>query len=141
MSTTMVVPVAIAPDALAFINQLGQRDEFERMIERAKQVVPGLASIEVAFDEATDEMPPGVILWTHRDDVGIDDDPTQRSWIEWMAATFPPEVYRATRAWPPNAHGVRFASIRSGRISNCSNATRGFSFASCREMMTILAAR
>lgn len=92
MSTTMVVPVAIAPDALAFINRLGQREEFERMIDRAKQVVPGLTSIEVALDEATDEMPPGVILWTHRDDLRIDDDPTQRSWIEWMAATFPPEV-------------------------------------------------
>ena len=37
-------------------------------------------------------MPPSVILWTHRDDIGTDDDPTQRSWIEWMAATFPPKV-------------------------------------------------
>ena len=35
---------------------------------------------------------PGVILWTHRDDIGPDDDPTQQNRIEWMAATFPPEV-------------------------------------------------
>ncbi len=35
---------------------------------------------------------PGVILWTHRDDIGTDDDPTQQNWIEWMAATFPPDV-------------------------------------------------
>ena len=54
--------------------------------------MPGLASIEVALDGATDDMPPGVILWTHRDDIETDSDPTQRSWIEWMAATFPPEV-------------------------------------------------
>jgi len=92
MSTIMTVPVTIAPDALVFVDRLGQRREFERMIDRAKHVVPGLASIEVALDEATDHMPPGVILWTHRDDIGIDDDPTQRSWTEWMAATFPPEV-------------------------------------------------
>ena len=92
MSTAMTVPVTIAPDALAFVDQLGRRQEFERMIDRAKNVVPGLASIEVALDEATDDLPPGVILWTHRDDIGSDNDPTQQRWIEWMAATFPPEV-------------------------------------------------
>ena len=92
MSTTVTVPVMIAPEARAFVDRLGQRPEFEMMIERVKRVVPGLAAIEVALDEATDEIPPGVVLWTHRDDVGTDDDPTQRSWMEWMAATFPPEV-------------------------------------------------
>jgi hypothetical protein len=92
MSTTMTVPVTIAPDALAFVNRLGQRREFELMIDRAKHLVPGLTAIEVALDESTDEMPPGVILWTHREDIGPDNDPTQRSWMEWMAATFPPEV-------------------------------------------------
>ena len=39
-----------------------------------------------------DVMPARLILWTYRDDFGTDDDPTQRNWIEWMAATFPPEV-------------------------------------------------
>jgi hypothetical protein len=92
MSGTITVPMVIAPEALAFVDRLGQRREFALMIDRAKHSVPGLASIEVALDEATDDMPPGVILWTHRDDIGTDDDPTQRSWIEWMAATFPPEV-------------------------------------------------
>ena len=51
-----------------------------------------LTAIEVALGEATDGIPPGVIFWTHRDDFGPDNDPTQRNWIEWMAATFPPEV-------------------------------------------------
>ena len=92
MSTTMTVPVAIATDALAYVDHLGQRHEFELMIDRAKHAVPGLAAIEVALDEATDDMPPAVVLWTFRDDIGTDDDPTQRSWIEWMAVTFPPEV-------------------------------------------------
>jgi hypothetical protein len=92
MSTALTVPVTIAPEALAFVDRLGQRHEFELMIDRAKHVVPGLAAIEVALDVATEDIPPGVILWTHRDDVGTDNDPTQRSWMEWMAATFPPEV-------------------------------------------------
>ena len=92
MPTTITVPVTIAPEAEALVNRLGQRREFELMIDRAKHVVPSLIAIEVALDEATDEVPPGVILWTHRDDIGPDNDPTQRRWIEWMAATFPPEV-------------------------------------------------
>jgi hypothetical protein len=92
MSTVMTVPVTIAPEALAFVDRLRLRQEFELMIDKAKHFVPGLSSIEVALDEATENMPPGVILWTHRDDVGTDDDPTQRRWIEWMATTFPPEV-------------------------------------------------
>ncbi len=62
------------------------------MIDRAKRIVPSLTAIDVALDEATADLPAGVIIWTHRDDAGTDDDPTQRSWIEWMAATFPPEV-------------------------------------------------
>jgi hypothetical protein len=55
--------------------------------------VPGLKSIEVVLDQATQEMPPGVLLWTHRDDIGPEKDPTHRNWIQWMAATFPPEAY------------------------------------------------
>jgi hypothetical protein len=92
MSTTMTVPVTIASEAGAFIDHAGQRQEFELMIDRAKHVVPGLMAIEVALGEATDEIPSGVIFWTHRDDFGPDIDPTQQNWIEWMAATFPPEV-------------------------------------------------
>jgi hypothetical protein len=92
MATTTTVPVTIAPEAWAFIDTVGQREEFELMIDRAKHVVPALTAIEVALVEATDEIPCGVIFWTHRDDIGPDNDPTQRNWIEWMAATFPPEV-------------------------------------------------
>ena len=54
MSTTMTVPVTIAPEAGAFIDHVGQRREFELMIDRAKQVVPGLIAIEVALGEATE---------------------------------------------------------------------------------------
>ena len=70
MATTMSVPVTISTEARAFVEQLSQREELDLMIEKAKNFVPGLSSIEVALDEATEDMPPGVILWTHRDDVG-----------------------------------------------------------------------
>ena len=92
MSTVMTVPVTIAPEARAFIDMVGQREEFDLMIERAKHVVPALTAIEVALGEAADGIPPGVIFWTQRDNIGAGNDPTQQNWIEWMAATFPPEV-------------------------------------------------
>jgi hypothetical protein len=92
MSTTMAVSVTIAAEARAFVEQLGQREELDLMIDRAKHIVPGLTAIDVALDDATDGMPAGVILWTYRDDMTAEADPTQRGWIEWMAATFPPEV-------------------------------------------------
>ena len=64
------------------------------MIDRARRVVPGLRSIEIVLDPATDEIPAGVVLWTHRDTIGPgnENDPTHRNWIDWMAATFPPDV-------------------------------------------------
>ena len=92
MSTTTTVAVTISPEARSFVDRIGQREEFEKMIDRARHIVPGLRSIEVALDEATEEMPPGVVLWTHREDVGPGNDPTHQNWIDWMAASFPPNV-------------------------------------------------
>lgn len=94
MSTSILIPVAIAPDARAFIDRQGQRPEFEAMIDRARRVVPGLRSVEVVLDEATEEIPAGVVLWAHRDGVGAGDDPTHRDWIDWMVSTFPPDTCR-----------------------------------------------
>jgi hypothetical protein len=87
-----MIPVTISPEARSFIDRIGQGEELEQMIDRARHVVPGIRSIEVVLDEATEEMPPGVVLWIHRDDLGPGSDPTHRDWIDWMAATFPPNV-------------------------------------------------
>jgi hypothetical protein len=92
MSTTAMVHVTIASEARSFLDRLGQTEELEKMIDRARHAVTGLRSIEVALDEGTEEMPPGVVLWAHRDNIGPESDPTHRDWIEWMATTFPPEV-------------------------------------------------
>ena len=70
MCATALAPVTITAEAQAFIDQVGQRQEFETMIDRARHIVPGLRVIEVMLDEATEEIPPGVILWAHRDDIG-----------------------------------------------------------------------
>ncbi len=91
MSTTMV-SVTISPEARSFLDRVGQAGELEEMLDRARHIVTGLMSIEVVLDEATEEMPPGVVLWVHRDDIGPGSDPTHRDWIDWMAATFSPEV-------------------------------------------------
>jgi hypothetical protein len=92
MSTTTMVPVTISSEARSFLERLGQAEELEKMIDRARHIVTGLRSIEVVLDEATEEMPPGVVLWVHRDDIGPGSDPTHRDWIDWMAATLPPDV-------------------------------------------------
>ncbi len=92
MFTTAMVPVTISPEARSFIDRLGQHEEFEKMIDQARHIVPGLRSIEVALGEATEQMPPELVLWTHCDDTGVGNDPTHRNWIDWMAATFPPNV-------------------------------------------------
>jgi hypothetical protein len=87
-----MIPATISPEAQAFIDRLCQAAELEKMIDRARHIAPGLKSIEVVLDEATEEMPPGVVLWIHRDDIGQESDPTHRDWIDWMVVTFPPEV-------------------------------------------------
>jgi hypothetical protein len=79
----------VVPQALDLVDRLGQRHEFELIIDRAKQFVPILSLVKVVLGEATDDMPPGVILVTHRDEIGVDDDPIQRTWI---AAAFLPGV-------------------------------------------------
>ncbi len=82
MSTTTMAPVTISPEARSFIDRRDQGEELEMMIDRARQVMPGLRSIEVVLDDATDEMPPGVVLWVHRGDIGPVSDPTHRDWID-----------------------------------------------------------
>jgi hypothetical protein len=92
MTITTTVPVTISPEVRSFVGRMNQGEELEKIVDRARKIVPGLRSIEVLLDDATEAMPPGVVLWAHRDDVGPGNDPTHRQWIDWMAATFPPEV-------------------------------------------------
>jgi hypothetical protein len=92
MSATTTVPVTVSPEARSFVDRLGQGHELETMIDRVRHTVSGLRSINVVLDEVTEEMPPGVVLWVHRDDMGTRSDPTHRDWIDWMVESFPPNV-------------------------------------------------
>jgi hypothetical protein len=92
MATTTTVPVTISPEVRSFLDEVGQAEDLVTMIEWARHAVTGLKSIEVVLDEATEHIPPGVVLWAHREDVGPGSDPTHRDWIDWVAATFQPEV-------------------------------------------------
>jgi hypothetical protein len=92
MTSTTTVPVTISSAARSFTEGFDQGGDLEMMIDRAARTVPGLRSIEVVLDDATAEFPAGVVLWVHRDAVDPASDPTHRNWIDWMAATFPPEV-------------------------------------------------
>ena len=47
------------------------------MIDHARHAVTGLRSIDVVLDEATEEMPSGVVIWAHRDDIGPENDPSK----------------------------------------------------------------
>ncbi len=92
VSTAAMVPVTLSPEARAFVSRIGQGEALEAMIDQARHVIPGLRSIEVVLDEATEDMPSGVVLWAHRDEIGPKTDSTHRNWIDWLGATVPPEV-------------------------------------------------
>jgi hypothetical protein len=92
MATAETIPLTITPEAAAFIDAVGQRREFEAMLEHARQVVPGLRAFEVILDDTPEIGPPLVAIYAHRDARGPDDDPTNRSFGRWAVETFPPEV-------------------------------------------------
>jgi hypothetical protein len=92
MATTAAIPVTISPEAAAFIAEVGQRPEFEILLEHTKQVVADLRAIEVTLDDTPETGPPGVILWAHHTEPWNGVDRTDWDWGMWFVQTFPPEV-------------------------------------------------
>jgi hypothetical protein len=87
------VPLTITPEATAHVAELGMQREFEQMLERALQTVPGLQSIKVVLTynpETGDD--PRVVIWSYMEDRGLEYDPTEDEWGRWKVTTFPPEV-------------------------------------------------
>jgi hypothetical protein len=92
MTTAATIPVKVEPDAAEYIEQLGMRAEFERMLEHTRSIVPGLRAITVEYDhDPSNTIGPGIIIWSHRDEPpgpdGVDND-----WGRWKVTTFPTEV-------------------------------------------------
>ncbi len=93
MNLKTTVPLTITPEATAHVAELGMQREFEQMLERTLQTVPGLQSIEVTLEynpETGDD--PRVVIWSYMEDRRLEYDPTEDQWGRWKITTFPPEV-------------------------------------------------
>ena len=92
---TATVPLTITPEAAARVAELGMQTEFERMLEHARQTVPGLRRMRVTLEqdyEGADE--DGIAIWTFMKDRGLEHDRTEAEWGGWKVDTFPPDVCR-----------------------------------------------
>jgi hypothetical protein len=96
MEATTSVPIIVAPEAAARVQELGMQRELEAMLDHTRQHVAGLQSIEVIlYHDETEPGQPRVIIAAHLDDSGpANDDPVSRQWGRWFVTTFAPTVRR-----------------------------------------------
>lgn len=93
MSASIDIPLTITPEADARLAELGMRKELEQMIAYLREVVPGLAAIDVEIAECYDSRDePGVSIIAHSDRVFEPGDTTSWDSIGWAVKTFPPQV-------------------------------------------------
>jgi hypothetical protein len=93
MSAPATVPVTITPEAAARVAELGMQAELERMIEHARQSIPGLRRVEVIQFERYDlGGEPGVSLEAYSDQPLEVEQKAWWDWVGWEVTTFPPEV-------------------------------------------------
>ena len=90
------VPMRIEEKALARIEELGMRHQFEQMLAHVQRTAPGLRGIrvELEYDPVCPQNDPQVVIYVHRaeplDKKALD--PTTWDWIAWRVRTFGPEV-------------------------------------------------
>ena len=93
MNASTDVPVTITPEAEARIAELGMRKELEQMIAHVREVVPGLAAIEVTIAECYDTRDEtGVSIEAYSDRVFESGSTTSWDLTGWAVETFPPQV-------------------------------------------------
>jgi hypothetical protein len=93
MNASTDVPVTITPEAAVRLDELGMHKELEQMIAHAREVVPGLAAIEVEIAERYDTGgEPGINITAYSDQVFLPGDSTSWDLIRWDVETFPPQV-------------------------------------------------
>jgi hypothetical protein len=93
MAVPTTIPVTITPEAAARAAELGIQADIERIIEHARNTVPGLRSLEVSIRECYDSYEEtGILIHGGRDVSYRPDDPTERQWDKWVISTFPPQV-------------------------------------------------
>lgn len=95
MTTATAIPATVAADAAARVAELGMGRAFEKMLERIKQIIPGLRLIEVTLEyDPCGEDDPVVAFTTYQPEPGVGLDPTDEAWGAWFLGTFPPDVCR-----------------------------------------------
>lgn len=93
MNASTEVPVTITPEAEARLAELGMRPQAEQMIAHVREVVPGLAAIEVTIEECYDSRDEtGIRIEAYSDRVFEPGDTTSWDLTRWVVETFPPRV-------------------------------------------------
>jgi hypothetical protein len=93
MTAPTTAPLKIAPDAAAYVAELGMQPQFEQMLEHARQTIPGLRALDVTLQPPYDlGGGPCVVIDVTSDDPRTADHPTEREFGYWQIETFPPEV-------------------------------------------------
>ena len=95
------VPVQIAADAAARVDELGMRREMDQMIEHAIKTAPGLRCIRVSLgvDDPHPALGPLVVIEVYRHPPPGGADKTDWGWSEWKAHTFSSEVCMYLMMW------------------------------------------
>lgn len=93
MNASTDIPVTITPEAEARIAELGMRKELEQMIAYVREVVPGLAAIEVTIAECYDTRDEtGVSITACSDRLFEPGEKVSEEIDEWVVHTFPPQI-------------------------------------------------
>ncbi len=99
--STSTIPVTVEPEAAELVAELGMQAEFERMLDQARQTIPGLRRIVVEFAPPYDTGPdPGVLIMAYRDpSFRRPDDSAWDQYSRWKTTTFHPDVFRHFTLW------------------------------------------
>jgi hypothetical protein len=94
MPAIQTTPARWTEDAAAYVVQSAQQQVVEQILDRVRQVVPGLRALEVTMglgDEPTTDPQLVIEVWID-EPTDVDNDLTQWELSRWKVTTFPPEV-------------------------------------------------
>jgi hypothetical protein len=92
MSASTTIPVTVTPEAADRVAELGMQAELERMIEHARQTLPGLHRLDVILEPPYDTGPTPYLTVKAQVERNADYRRTKTAWEDWFIVQFPPEV-------------------------------------------------
>jgi hypothetical protein len=101
MSAVTSIPVSVEPEAAELVAELGLQTVFERILEHARQTIPGLHRLHVRYALPYDTgLEPGVFIEAYRDPTFRQTaDPNWKEFSGWVISTFSPDEYRHFPLW------------------------------------------